>query len=164
MQWGPGRPVHAAGSSALPARPSGAGRALLRRRAASRLVLSGAHSLCAHGRTNCTALRRAAARIFLHCWFFFFPSRCCLGVPAGFPPFFFPSSSPSSVIAFYSGFPVGKLRFETRHRPAVAPVGRGGGTATLAPRAASSARKMRLLRRWGPHSGGRERKPAAAGL
>lgn len=71
MQRGPGRPVHAAGSSALPARPPGAGRAQLRRGTASPRVPSGAHSLCARGRTNCTALRYAAARIFLRCWGFF---------------------------------------------------------------------------------------------
>lgn len=94
----------------------------------------------------------------------FFPSFLPCWCACRLLPFLFYYYFSFSVVAFSSGFLERKLRFGTWHRPPAAPAGRGGGTATLAPRAASPAGKMRLLRRWGPSRGGRERKPAAAEL
>lgn len=159
---GPGGLCAQLGSPALPARSPGAGRAQPRRGATSPPGPPRAPSLCAHGRTNLTALRHAAERTFNVVGFF--SSRFCLvGVPADFCLFFlsFFFSAFLLLLPFLLFFPV---RFGTWHRPAAAPAGRGGGTATLAPRAASPAGKMRLLRRWGPSRGGRERKPAATEL
>lgn len=147
--------------------PPAPGRAQPRRGAASPPGPPRAPSLRAHGRTNPTALRQAAERIFLR---FFFPPFLSV-LPCWCPRrlffflfflnfFYFP------LLLFLLVFRKESCPSEPgTDRRAAAPAGRGGGgTATLAPRAASPAGKMRLLRRWGPSRGGRERKPAAAEL
>lgn len=102
---GPGGLCAQLGSPALPARSPGAGRAQPRRGATSPPGPPRAPSLCAHGRTNLTALRHAAERTFNVVGFF--SSRFCLvGVPADFCLFFlsFFFFRFSVVVAFSSVF------------------------------------------------------------